>query len=252
MKAASVVCERSSETSPLVCRTIQWPDDQYRRPAADVPTLRPLGCLPSTVLYVFHRRTTRTPRFEHSATLSPSQRSRKSRHFHRQIDLLTMAHFSLITTWWRRRWWWDYGKVENRGVATGGIWVYTPQKKSVQVNFLWATNDVRTAIEHEYFRSFITPQKFLLPPPPKKKILATPLVENAANRDCDSGWYNDRSKWQRVRTYRNDKSSRYTWMYHGCSGRRRVRSAACRRRYYQAYTPTNRLALDHSYRVAAN
>jgi len=40
-------------------------------------------------------------------------------------------------------------KVRDRGVATGGIWVYIPPK-SVQVDFLWGKNDVRVAIEHEY------------------------------------------------------------------------------------------------------
>jgi len=35
----------------------------------------------------------------------------------------------------------------DRGVATG-VYGYTP--KSVQANFLWVRNDVRTAIEHEY------------------------------------------------------------------------------------------------------
>jgi len=36
-----------------------------------------------------------------------------------------------------------------RGVATGGIWVYIPPK-SVQVNFVWDKNDVRTATEQFY------------------------------------------------------------------------------------------------------
>ena len=37
----------------------------------------------------------------------------------------------------------------SRGVATGVYWYIYP-KKSVQVNFLWGKNDIRTAIEHEY------------------------------------------------------------------------------------------------------
>ena len=49
----------------------------------------------------------------------------------------------------------------------GGILVYIPQK-SVQVNFLWGKNDVRTAIEQCY-----TPKKLLYP---QNKFLATPLV----------------------------------------------------------------------------
>ena len=37
----------------------------------------------------------------------------------------------------------------NQGRSDGGyMGIYTP--KSVQVNFLWDKNDVRTAIEHEY------------------------------------------------------------------------------------------------------
>jgi len=43
-----------------------------------------------------------------------------------------------------------YTLLNIRGVATGGIWVYIPQKL-VQVDFLWGVkNDVKTAIEHEY------------------------------------------------------------------------------------------------------
>jgi len=40
--------------------------------------------------------------------------------------------------------------------------IYTPK---IKVNFLWGRNDVRTAIEHEYW-SFTPPKKFM--PPPKK------------------------------------------------------------------------------------
>ena len=43
------------------------------------------------------------------------------------------------------------GNILDQGRSDGGIWIlgiYTP--KSVQVNFLWGKNDVRTAIEHEY------------------------------------------------------------------------------------------------------
>ena len=47
--------------------------------------------------------------------------------------------------------------VVSRGVATGGyMGIYIPPK-SVQVNFLWGNNDVRTSIEQFYI------------PPPKKK-----------------------------------------------------------------------------------
>jgi len=41
----------------------------------------------------------------------------------------------------------------DRGVATGvdiGIYTSPPKKKSVQVNFLWGKNDVRTAIQQFY------------------------------------------------------------------------------------------------------
>jgi len=31
-----------------------------------------------------------------------------------------------------------------------GIYIYPQNTKSVQVNFLWGKNDVKTAIEHEY------------------------------------------------------------------------------------------------------
>jgi len=43
------------------------------------------------------------------------------------------------------------GLVEpaSHGRSDGGIWVYIPPK-SVQVDFLWGKNDVKTAIEHEY------------------------------------------------------------------------------------------------------
>jgi len=74
--------------------------------------------------------------------------------------------------------------VARRGVATGGgvCIAYPPpppKKKSVQVNFLWGKNNVRTAIEHEYW-SFIPPQNIYSLP--KKKILATPLVARHAVR----------------------------------------------------------------------
>jgi len=49
-----------------------------------------------------------------------------------------------------------------------GIYTPPPKKKSVQVNFLWGKNDVRTAIQH-----FYTPNKKLLYP--QNKFLATPL-----------------------------------------------------------------------------
>jgi len=48
-----------------------------------------------------------------------------------------------------------------RGVETG-VYGYIPPKKSVQVNFLWGRNDVRSAIEHEYW-SFIPPRKRYAP-----------------------------------------------------------------------------------------
>jgi len=53
--------------------------------------------------------------------------------------------------------------------------------KSVQVNFLWGRNYVRTAIEHEYWR-FIPPQKCLYPPK-KNKFLATPLFTLPTGND---------------------------------------------------------------------
>jgi len=54
--------------------------------------------------------------------------------------------------------------VMTRGVATGvDIGIYTPQKKSAQVNFLRGKNDIRTAI-----RQFYTPQNFYTPPQKKK------------------------------------------------------------------------------------
>ena len=37
-----------------------------------------------------------------------------------------------------------------RGVATGGRGMYICSPKSVQVDFLWGKNDVKTAIENEY------------------------------------------------------------------------------------------------------
>jgi len=44
-------------------------------------------------------------------------------------------------------------------------YIYT-LPKSVQVNFLWGKNDVKTVIEHEYY-SFI---------PPQNEFLATPGI----------------------------------------------------------------------------
>jgi len=62
---------------------------------------------------------------------------------------------------------------ENRGVATGVyIGIYTPKKKSAQVNFLWGKNDVRTAIQQ-----FYTPKNLLYP---KNKFLDTPLENKKA------------------------------------------------------------------------
>ena len=48
--------------------------------------------------------------------------------------------------------------TNTRGVATGWISVFIPQK-SAQVNFLWGKNGVRTAIQQ-----FYTPQKTVIPP----------------------------------------------------------------------------------------
>jgi len=50
--------------------------------------------------------------------------------------------------------------VVSRGVATGGyMGIYIPPK-SVQVNFLWGRNDVRTAIEGLYLpKNFIPPKQ---------------------------------------------------------------------------------------------
>ena len=64
---------------------------------------------------------------------------------------------------WYSRW------LRTGGVATGVyIGIYTPPKKSAQVNFLWGKNDVRTAIQQFYI-----PQKLLYP---QNKFLATPLL----------------------------------------------------------------------------
>ena len=52
----------------------------------------------------------------------------------------------------------------------GYMGIYRP--KSVQVNFLWGKNDVRTAIGQ-----FYTPKKRLYP---QNKFLATPLVYSTA------------------------------------------------------------------------
>jgi len=69
----------------------------------------------------------------------------------------TTEPLSIMTTGW------CYGFVVTttltvQGRSDGGIWVYIRAPKSVQVNFLWGKNDVRTAIE-----------QFYTPPPPKKK-----------------------------------------------------------------------------------
>jgi len=54
-----------------------------------------------------------------------------------------------------------------QGRNDGDMGIYTPQKKSAQVNFLWGKNDIRTAIQQ-----FYTPQKKLLYP--KNKFLLCP------------------------------------------------------------------------------
>ena len=55
--------------------------------------------------------------------------------------------------------------ISCQGRSDGGIWVFIPPK-SVQVNFLWGKNDVRTAIEQ-----FYTPKNFYTP---QNKFQATP------------------------------------------------------------------------------
>jgi len=57
------------------------------------------------------------------------------------------------------------------------IGIYTPQKKSAQVNFLWGKNDVKTAIQQFYT---LPPQKKLLYP--QNKFLATLLALSTASR----------------------------------------------------------------------
>jgi len=48
--------------------------------------------------------------------------------------------------------------------SDGGIWGnIPPSKKSVQVNFSWGRNDLRTAIEHEY-SSYTSPENLYTPP----------------------------------------------------------------------------------------
>ena len=53
------------------------------------------------------------------------------------------------------------GHSMGRGVATG-VYGYIYPQKSVQVNFLWGRNDVRTANEHE-FEGLYLPKKFYTP-----------------------------------------------------------------------------------------
>ena len=52
-----------------------------------------------------------------------------------------------------------------QGRSDGGVYLYLYPPKSAQVNFLWAKNDVRTAIQQ-----FYTPKELLYPPPKKKQI----------------------------------------------------------------------------------
>ena len=52
--------------------------------------------------------------------------------------------------------------------------IYPP--KSVQVNFLWGRNDVRTAIEHE-FEGLYLPKNFI---PPQKKFWLRPCKKGRA------------------------------------------------------------------------
>ena len=60
---------------------------------------------------------------------------------------------------------WTVGIASVGTESVGIVWctrVYIPQK-SVQVNFLWGRNDVRTAIEHEYLSFFYLPKNFYTP-----------------------------------------------------------------------------------------
>ena len=54
------------------------------------------------------------------------------------------------------------------------------------------------------------------------------------NRNCDSSWHNNRSKWQRVWANRYDKCRGHCRMYHGSAGWRSIRRAARRSCYYEA------------------
>jgi len=68
----------------------------------------------------------------------------------------------------------------NRGVATGGIWVFIPPK-SAQVN-LWGKNDVRTAIQQFYTpKNFYTPKKQISDYTPDAE-LNTQLLINQIHR----------------------------------------------------------------------
>jgi len=66
--------------------------------------------------------------------------------------------------------------IVHQGRGDRGIYGYIYPKKSVQVNFLWGRNDVRTAIEHEYIFKFY---------PPRKKTSYTPKT-NFWLRPCSA------------------------------------------------------------------
>jgi len=54
-----------------------------------------------------------------------------------------------------------YGIKVSRGVETGGIWVYIYPPKSIQVDFLWGKNDVKTLLNMSI--KFYTSQQFYTP-----------------------------------------------------------------------------------------
>jgi len=84
------------------------------------------------------------------------------------IIIIIIFFIRLLHTWYT--YYLSDTQHDNQGRSDGEYMSIYTSPKSVQVNFLWGRNDVRTAIEHEYW-SFV-PQQLLYP---QNNFLATPL-----------------------------------------------------------------------------
>ena len=88
-----------------------------------------------------------------------------------------------------------------QGRSDGGVYLYLYPPKSAQVNFLWAKNDVRTAIQQ-----FYTPKKVLYP---QNKFMATPLgFMQVSLRQKRSGCPDTAGEWMGVYDRTNVKNTK--------------------------------------------